>query len=117
MSCPVCMEEFDCDNRIKTKCARCSEWVCTECFIKVIKVCPNACHIMYKCPVCNMEVNLSVDFLNIMFGKMKNIDVMNLRGITNNDPVLRATKDKETGEIKWTRRVIKYKCNPVSDHT
>lgn len=59
---------------------------------------------MYKCPVCTIEVNVSIDFLNVLFRKMKGADEIAINDY-DGEIKLKGTKDKTTGEIKWKKRV------------
>lgn len=106
MECPVCMEEFNNTDRLQTNCVRCKEWICSRCFLKVVRVCDQMCHAKYVCPICKMEINLSMEFLNIVMSKMVGVYEFELTGFGNMGIAFKIYKDKNTGKLQWKRKTI-----------
>lgn len=105
MECVICYEKYDSDDRLPINCIQCKEKLCTHCFMEIVTTCNNACHIKYNCPICRQEINITKEFLDKIFRMMTKTDYLEFKN-KDKEVVLKASKDKTTGEIEWKKRNI-----------
>lgn len=101
-TCCVCFEECDLSERLPLNCVQCSEWLCSQCFFKIVYTCNNGCHFKYGCPVCKNEINVSPGFMGRLIKRMDgciSVDIKNLEGKVIVKIIKRGTED----EAEWSK--------------